>query len=220
MKAKKSTSGENQMKGIDWKEIHHRLEIIRTSLDQGFVPTPEEKKAILKDRARSLAREPEEESASEENLEVIEFLLAYEKYGIESGYVQEVYPLKEVTPLPGTPSFLTGIINVRGQILSVIDIKKFFDLPEKGLTDLNKAIILQNDRTSPGKVETMEFGILADAILGVRQIPLTDIQSSLPTLAGIREEYLRGVTSERVVILDAEKLLSDKKIFIHEEVGG
>jgi purine-binding chemotaxis protein CheW len=101
------------------------------------------------------------------------------------------------------------MINVRGQILSVIDIKRFFDLPEKGLTDLNKVIILHND--------VMEFGILADVIVGVRQIPLRDIQTSLPTLVGIREEYLKGVTRERLVILDAEKLLRDKRLIIQEE---
>lgn len=50
-----------------------------------------------------------------------------------SEYVREIYPLKEFTPIPCTPPFVLGIINVRGQILSVIDIKKFFDLPEKGL---------------------------------------------------------------------------------------
>ena len=157
-----------------------------------------------------LAQEPVREEAAQEALEVVEFLLAYERYGIESSYVHEVYPLKELTPLPGTPPFILGVINVRGQLLSVIDLKKFFDLPERGLTDLNRVILIHNDH--------MEFGLLADAILGVRAIPLTDLQPSLPTLTGIREEYLRGVTGERVVILDAEKLLSDRKMIVQEEV--
>jgi purine-binding chemotaxis protein CheW len=171
---------------------------------------PEERRKILKARAKALAREPKkEELALKEQLEVVEFLLAYERYGIESRFVREVYPLKDLTPLPGTPPFVLGMINVRGQILSVIDIKRFFDLPEKGLTDLNKVVILHLDG--------MEFGILADVIVGVRRIPLTDIQTFLPTLVGIREEYLKGVTRERLVILDAEKLLRDKKLIIHEE---
>jgi purine-binding chemotaxis protein CheW len=101
------------------------------------------------------------------------------------------------------------MINVRGRILSVIDVKRFFDLPEKGLTDLNKVVILHLDG--------VEFGILADVIIGVRQIPLSDIQTSLPTLVGIREEYLKGVTRERLVILDAEKLLRDKRLIVQEE---
>jgi len=100
-------------------------------------PTPAEKRAILKKRAQVLARAPKREDEAGECLEVVEFLLAYEQYGIESSYIREVYPLKDLTPLPCTPPFVLGIINVRGQILSVIDLKKIFDLPQKGLTELN-----------------------------------------------------------------------------------
>ena len=103
-----------------------------------------------------------------------------------------------------------GIVNVRGQILSVIDIKKFFELPEKGLTNLSKLILLRAD--------DMEFGILADVILGVRSVAADQIQPSLPTLTGIRESYLKGVTPDRVVILDGDKLLSDEKIVVREEI--
>ena len=154
--------------------------------------------------------ESEKKAKAEEFIQVVEFLLACEKYAVASEYVREIYPLKEFTPIPCTPPFVLGIINVRGQILSVIDIKKFFGLPEKGLTDLNKVIILHS--------ESMEFGILADAIIGVRNIVVSELQTSLPTLTGIREEYLKGVAKERTVILDAEKLLSDKSIVVHELV--
>ena len=58
----------------------------------------------------------------------------------------------------------------------------------------------------------------ADAVIGVRSISLSEIQPSLPTLTGIRQEYLKGITGEREVILDAEKLLSDKNIVVHQEV--
>lgn len=166
---------------------------------------------ILKERAKLLAREPKKEEVNAEAIEILEFLLAYERYGIETSFVREVYPLKELTPLPYTPPFVLGITNVRGQIVSIIDVKKFFDLPERGLTDLNKAIILHNDE--------MEFGILADVINGVRWIAKKEIQPSLPTLTGIRQDYLKGVTAERLVILDAERLLSDNKMVVHEEVG-
>jgi purine-binding chemotaxis protein CheW len=203
-------SGKEPMKVIDWSEIYHRLGDAQAAIDRGWAPTLEEKKKILKERAKALAREPEAEEAAPGDLEVVEFLLAYERYGLESPSVREVYPLKDFTPLPCTPPFVLGIINVRGRALSVIDIKKFFDLPEKGLTDLNKVIVLHDDK--------MELGVLADVILGVRSIPLKDIQPSLPTLTGIREEYLKGVTRDRMVILDGRKLLSDKTIIVHEEV--
>jgi len=174
------------------------------------MPTAENKKRTLKERARALAREPKGEAPAGEEIEVLEFQLAYERYGIESSYVREVYPLKELTPVPCVAPFVLGIINVRGQIVSVIDLKKFFDLPEKGLTDLNKVVIIHN--------HAMEFGILADAILGMRRIALRNVQPSLPTLTGIREQYLRGVTPERVVLLDAGKLLTDESIVVREEV--
>src|SRR3989304_3203847 len=195
---------------IDWEELRRRLEIGRAALETGLATGVEDKRKILRERAQALARPAAKEISAQEQIEVVEFLLAHERYAIESDYVREVYPLKELTPLPCTPPFVLGVINVRGQILSVIDIKKFSDLPEKGLTNLNKAIILHNDN--------MELGILADIILGVRSIPLEEIQPSLPTLTGIREEYLKGVARGRLVVLEAEKLLSDKKIVVHEEV--
>ncbi len=173
-------------------------------------PTSIEKKKILKARAKILSRESEIEKAAETYLEVVVFLLAYETYAVETSFVREIFPLKEFTPLPCTPPFVFGIINVRGQILSVIDIKKLFDLPDKGLGELNKVIILHKD--------DMEFGILTDRILGTRSVPLEDVQPSLPTLKDIRVEYLKGVTGDRVVILDVAKIMSDKKIIVHEEI--
>ena len=67
---------------------------------------------------------------------------------------------------------------------------------------------------------TMVFGILSDALLGVRSIPLDSIRSSLPTITGIRAAYLKGVTSDRLVILDAGLLLADRKLIVLEEREG
>lgn len=166
-------------------------------------------KAVLRARAKALARETEPEAIAE-HLAVIEFLLAYERYAIESVAVREVVPLRDLTPLPCTPPFVLGIVNVRGQILPVLDLKRFFDLPQKGLTDLNKVIIVRSGE--------MELGFLADAVLGVRSLPLGDIQSSLAALTGIRAEYLRGVTPEGLIVLDVATILSDRRILVDEEV--
>jgi purine-binding chemotaxis protein CheW len=210
MNSEKKEPQKKDTKQINWDEIHRRLETSQDALDRGLQPTHEEKNKILKTRAKILAVEPEKKAKTEEFIQVVEFLLAYEKYAVASEYVREIYPLKEFTPIPCTPPFVLGIVNVRGQILSVIDIKKFFDLPEKGLADLNAVIILHS--------ESMEFGILADVIMGVRNIVASELQTSLPTLTGIREEYLKGITKEQTAILDAEKLLSDKSIVVHELV--
>lgn len=193
----------------DWSEIHRRLERTAEALAAGAVPTGQARQAILKTRSRTLAQEPQSDAAPQQMLEIVEFRLATETYGIGAAFVREIHPLQEFTPLPGAPPFVLGIVNVRGQILSVVDLKKIFSLPEKGLGALNKLIILRDDR--------MEFGILADAILGARAIPKETIQAPPPTVAGIGAEYLLGVTGERVIILDAEKILGYEKLVVHQE---
>lgn len=167
-------------------------------------------KHALKTRARELAEAVQEENQVDKVMEIVEFSLAYEQYGIESSYVREVYPMKEFTPVPCTPNFVLGIINIRGQVMSIVDIRHFFELPVKGLTDLNRVLIVQHNK--------MEMGILADRILGVRPISLDSIQPNLPTLTGIRTDYLRGVTNDRVVLLDVEKMLNDKRFVVNEEM--
>jgi purine-binding chemotaxis protein CheW len=196
---------------VDWAEIHRRLQASRAGIERRLNPGPDERRKILRERAKLLGREFEDRGPAADSLEVVEFVLASERYGVESAFVREIYPLKDYTPLPCTPPFVLGVINVRGQILSVIDIKRFFDLPDKGLTDLNKVVILETRR--------MELGVLADAVLGVRSVTLGDLQPSLPTLTGIRVQYLRGVTSDSMVVLDAEALLSDSSIIVDEDAS-
>ena len=171
-----------------------------------MVPGPDEKVRILRERAEALARSTDERGGPDEDVTVVEFMLAHERYALELSYIREVYPLKDLTPLPGVPDFILGIVNVRGQILSIVDIRRFFELPERGLTNLNQVIILQSD--------DMEFGLLADEILGTRSIPRSAIQTSLPTLTGIRAAYLKGVTGDRLVILDGGKILADEKMVV------
>ena len=64
----------------------------------------------------------------------------------------------------------------------------------------------------------MELGILADAILGVRSITVEELQPALPTLTGIRAEYLKGITKDPLAVLDIEKILSDEKILVNDGV--
>ena len=186
--------------------------MIEEPLAQRATPSPEEGRAVLKARARALAREPEQVDATRECLDVVEFRLASETYAIESAFVREVYPLRDFTPVPGAPPFVLGIVNVRGQILSVIDLKRFFDLPGRGLGQLNQVIIIRRDR--------MEFGILADAILGTRSILRSAIQPPLPTVTGIGAEYLRGITGNHEIVLDVERILSGDSTIVDQEADG
>lgn len=158
-----------------------------------------------------MAQEPVAEQSVAVSLEVVEFVLAHERYAIESRFIREVAVLESLTPLPCVPAFVLGIVNLRGEMLPIIDLKKFFELPDKGLGDLNKIIVLRSGEAL--------FSVLADAIAGVRRVLLADVHPSPPALTGIRRDYLKGITAERLVVLDAEKLLSDKSIVVQEEVG-
>lgn len=169
-----------------------------------------ETREILRLRAIAMAKEPEEKKGGSPIIQLITFMLANEMYGLESAFVREVFPLKEFTPLPGVPPYIFGVINVRGQIIPVIDIKKLFTLPEQGLTELNKVIILHNDQ--------MEFGILADLVHGTHGVEADEIRKAPHTLKGIGHEYLLGVTKERLIILNAWRLLTDKNIVVNDTV--
>jgi purine-binding chemotaxis protein CheW len=169
-----------------------------------------EVKAILKNRAMEMAREPEEQKASSVIGDFLIFALADETYGIESAFVSEVYSLRDFTPLPGVPSFVLGIINVRGKILPVVDLKRFFNLSEEGLGELKKVIIVHN--------QNMELGILADSISRMKTFPYDAIEISPVSVTGIGSDYIKGIATGNVIILDGEKILNDKMIIIHEEV--
>ena len=162
---------------------------------------------ILQMRARKLAQSRTDENNHRDTFSVVEFRIAHETYALGLQRIRMIHPLKELTFIPGTPNFIKGVINLRGEIISVIDLKVFFDLPDQGNTRLSQVIILTSDQ--------MEFGILADEIIGVGEILKNDIQASLPTLTGIRADYLKGVTAKGVVVLDDEKLLADEKMCIN-----
>jgi purine-binding chemotaxis protein CheW len=171
--------------------------------------SPQQAQEILRARAQLLARPVTAPEAAVDRLEVVEFRLANECYALEQRYIQEIYPFETLTPLPCVPPHMLGIVNLRGQILPVMDLKKFFDLPESGITDLHMVIVV--------RVDDIDLGILADAITGVRMIPMNALQPSLPTLTGIRSQYLKGISGQ-VVVLDAAKILRDPRLIIDEEV--
>ncbi|MBA2658898.1 MAG: chemotaxis protein CheW [Nitrosospira sp.] len=195
---------------VNFREIERRLELAHEAIERIWAPSAEETQRVLQVRTLALAQEPLWEEAANEDLEVLEFTLAYERYAIESHFVRQVASLENLTPLPCTPAFVLGIANLRGAIYPVIDLRKFFELPEKGLTSFNKIIVLQSEK--------ILFSILADTVIGVRHILKKNIQPSLPTLTGVRRSYLAGITPERLIVLDAEKLLMDESINVQDQV--
>lgn len=150
-----------------------------------------------------------------ETIEILEFTLnndsLSEKYAIEVLYVNEVYSVKSVTKLPCTPSFIIGIMNFRGKIISVIDIRNFlgFDVKRINGETVKKVIVI--------KVDDIEVGIAADSILGCNEIVLSQIQKNILTITDFKTDYFIGITKERSIILDIKNILMDEKIIVDEK---
>ncbi|MHB8765921.1 MAG: chemotaxis protein CheW [Deferrisomatales bacterium] len=162
-----------------------------------------ETRRLLEERARALAAEaPAEDPGA--TLELASFTVAGERYGVETRYVREVCPLRDLTPWPGAPAFVRGVVNLRGRLVVVVDLRVFFDLPRRGLTDLDRLVVLAS--------EGGEVGLLADAVLGVERVPEARLQ---PPPAGEPAELaacLVGVTPERLAVLDAGRLLDGRLV--------
>ncbi len=171
--------------------------------------TPEKRK-ILETRAAALAL-PRGASDPAGDLQVVQFSLGSETYAVESSYIREVCPLKDFSPIPCTPAFILGMMNVRGQILTVLNLGSLFDVGKTSLSDLNKVLILRDG--------AVEMGIVADAILGIRLLSSDDLQTSIPTLEGFRAELLRGVTADQMILLNAAKLLTHQSIIVNDEAA-
>jgi purine-binding chemotaxis protein CheW len=160
---------------------------------------------ILHERAQQLARVPVA-PRSGERIELLEFALDNERYAFRSSQVHDVQPLRELTPLPCTPAFIRGLVNIHGRLVAVIDLKRFFGLPERGITDLHRVLLLRKG--------DVEIGLLSDTVEGVRAIDRDEIQPPLMTLEGIAAKYIVGVTPERLVVLDADAILDDPSLVV------
>ena len=171
--------------------------------------TPQQK--ILRERARRLARRPEGEAAEEDLLQIVGFTLAGESYGVESHLVSEVFGLQEVAHVPCTPDFVLGIINIRGRIVSVVDLRVVFGMEARPLSGAARAIVLAS--------RDMEFALAAESVRGIRGLPAAALQPPLPTLTGAKRDYTRGVTGEGLILIDVGKMLSDPGLLVDETVA-
>ena len=144
-----------------------------------------------------------------DNVFVVKFILSGEIYCIEAEYVREALPLKELTVVPCTPSFILGVINIRGQIFSVLNLKKVFNLTERGISEFNKVIIIQ--------FEEISFGIVADSILGTKNILQSEINKAPYSQQTRKNEYISGVTSEGYIILNGAALIKSPELVVNQK---
>ncbi len=171
--------------------------------------TPDQELAVLQARARELAR-PEESAADDASIEALSFRLAGETYAIETAFVGEVGALTDLTPVPCTPAFVRGLVNVRGQILCAVDLKAFYGLPDAGITDLDRLVIVRD-----GEVEV---GVLADEVTGIHDLPVRVVDGAVQTAAGLPADHVKAV-ADGMILLDVQALLADPRLVVDEEVG-
>jgi len=167
---------------------------------------PLDEHAVLRDRARDLAKPLEQERETEDIIEILSFMLNGEEYGVAMKYVKEVTLLRHLTPLPGTPDFILGIMSIRGRVVSVTDLRVFFNLPRKGLSDYNKIIVLTG--------EGMEFAILADQVNGVSFHTLSHLSPVPETIKGIGKEFLEGIFPGPLILIHSETVLKDPRLIV------
>jgi purine-binding chemotaxis protein CheW len=118
--------------------------------------------------------------------------------------------LRGLSPLPCTPAFLAGLVNIRGRIVPVIDIKRFLDLPQRGIADLHHVVLVGNGH--------IEIGLLADAIDSVHAIDAGALQAPVSAFPEGRDGYFKGIAPDRTVVLDMAAILADERLVVDEEV--
>jgi purine-binding chemotaxis protein CheW len=196
---------------IDWQETHARLERLRQALDAKAPLAPAEVQRILQQRAQKLARPLEEAVPVTEVLELLVFSLAGERYGIEAVHVLEVVPLQGLTPVPCTPPVVLGVVNHRGRILPVLDLRRLLALASPGIAEGSRVVAVTAGETS--------FGIFVEAVVGLVKVGGHEVVPASMTITGDRQTFIRGVTGEMVVVLDLCILARDARIVVNEEVS-
>jgi purine-binding chemotaxis protein CheW len=178
--------------------------------------SPQELAQIWAKRAYELAEEPPAPTLGQ-TMDLLVFWLAGERYGLEVTNVREIYPLEQLTPVPRTPNFVAGVFSARGRILSVVDLRAFMGLPATDLSDQTKIIVVGSTNSTSEPVQ-MEIGLLADEVADVLTVFKEDIDPPLTTHTDTRTEYIQGVTTDLLVVLDLNTLLNDKRLIVHEEI--
>ena len=149
----------------------------------------------------------------EDNIEdmYLTFGVAEEEYGIGISYVTEVVGLQRIMGVPDVPSFIKGVINLRGKVIPVMDVRLRFNMPSKPYTERTVIIVLD--------IETVMIGLVVDHVSEVLEIPESHID--LPTRMGETSQHgvIKGFGKQGkkvAIILDIERLVSNQRIEINQ----
>ncbi|MDX1252209.1 MAG: chemotaxis protein CheW [Gammaproteobacteria bacterium] len=136
----------------------------------------------------------------------VTFYLDGEMYGVNVLQVQEVLRVNEIVPVPGSPDYVLGIINLRGNVVTVVDTRKRFGLRTKDLEDASRIVI----------IEVMEnvIGMLVDSVAEVVYLRSSEIESAPNVGNEESSRYIQGVSNrdnQLLILIDLNKLLSDEE---------
>ncbi len=144
---------------------------------------------------------------SENIRQFVEFKLGDEDYGIDILQVKTIERMMPITRVPKAPQFVEGVINLRGEIVPVIDLKKRFDLPLSETTDSTRIIIVS--------IDDITVGMIVDSATEVIQLSQDDIEPAPPITGSIDANYLDGVgkiDGRLLILLNVAKLLKPQEI--------
>ncbi len=134
----------------------------------------------------------------------VTFSLDNESYGIDVMQVQEVLRMTEIAPVPGAPPYVLGIINLRGNVVTVIDTRQRFGLGASGTDDSTRIVIIESDK--------LVVGILVDSVAEVVEMRQSQIESAPNVGNEESSKYIQGVYSREddlLILVDLNRLLSD-----------
>lgn len=147
-----------------------------------------------------------------EEKKIIVFSLGHEEYGVEVEKVKTIERMQKLTRVPKTPVFIKGVINLRGVVIPVIDLRSRFSLPEKEYTDNTRMIIVtQGD---------IEVGLIVDSANDVTDIDADAVENPPEIVGGIRAKYLDGIAKigdRLLVLLNLEQVLNKQELVQLEE---
>jgi purine-binding chemotaxis protein CheW len=139
-------------------------------------------------------------------LQWVTFRLADETYGINVMQVQEVLRVTEIAPVPGAPDYVMGIINLRGNVVTVLDTRKRFGLPAAEMDDSTRIVIIESDQNV--------VGILVDSVAEVVELRRSEIEVSPSVGNDENSKFIEGVATvnkELLILVEINKLLSDEE---------
>jgi len=163
--------------------------------------------SILEERARALAHQKADEEALLSEETVI-FRLGAGRYGVAARLVCEVQPLAGYTPLPGTPPFVLGLINLRGRLLAALDIRPLLGSPASPPSS-NAALLIVS-------ASGIEVGLLADEVIEVSR-GATQLSPALSSVEGQMVAWVRGVDPHLTVLIDLALLLADTHLVVGDQ---